>query len=117
MKDNISVKERKIDFLSMWKDFWNPTPEEISKEEQILADNGISEIEKRELLKALEDVDKLGNKLFEKSYRTSIQKAKSQEDIKKTLKQRNNSKSIKIENKEHNKEKENEEDKEKIQEI
>lgn len=94
MKENINVKERNFDILSMWRDFWNPTPEEISDEESLLADKRISEEDKKELIKALKNTDKLGENLFKTSYKTARLKVKPSDGIKKSLKQKGTSKKL-----------------------
>lgn len=71
MGKNINVKEKKIDILAMWKAFWNPTPEEITQEEEILKSDEITDAERKELLKALDSSEKLSNKLFRDSYKTA----------------------------------------------
>ena len=94
MKENISVKERNFDILSMWRDFWNPTPEEISDEESLLADKRISEEDKKELIKALKNTDKLGENLFRTSYKTARLKVKPYDGMKKSLKQKGTAKKV-----------------------
>lgn len=92
MKENINIKERNFDILSMWKDFWNPTPEEVTDEESLLADKRISEEDKKELIKALKNTDKLGENLFKTSYKIAKLKVKPSDGIKKSLKQKGTSK-------------------------
>ena len=94
MKENINVKEKRIDILGMWKDFWNPMPEEQTQEEEILGNINISEEDKKEMLKALKSAEKLGNSLFKNSYKTSRLKVDSEKSIKDTLKQKSNEKKI-----------------------
>lgn len=75
MKEN--VKERRTDFLSMWKYFWNPIPEEETEEEKISKDPTITESDKKELLKALKNTDKLSVSLFNFSPKKSSKKSKA----------------------------------------
>lgn len=102
MKKNINVKEKNFDLLSMWKDFWNPTPEEISDEESLLADKRISEEDKKELIKALKNTDKLGENLFKTSYKVAKLKTKTSDGMKKSLKQKGTAKKIEQNNIEQN---------------
>jgi len=71
MKKDINVKEKKIDILALWKAFWNPTAEEVTQEEEILSSNEITDAERKELLKALDSNEKLSNKMFRNSYKTT----------------------------------------------
>ncbi len=87
------IKTKRIDFLGMWKDFWGPETPEKSGEEEILSDQSISEADKKALLKALKDTDKLGNMLFRESYKVgTLQRKNLKEDAKLNIdqsKQRN----------------------------
>ncbi len=58
------------DIIDMWKGFWNPIPEEKTEEEKILGDNNITDAEKKALIKALKNTEKLSNQLFKNSYKT-----------------------------------------------
>ena len=61
---NINIKEKRTDFISMIKFFWNPSVEEKSDEEEILENNVITEKDKKELLRALKDTEKLGTDML-----------------------------------------------------
>ena len=79
----------KISFLDIWKQYWNPDPEELTEEEAILADQGLSDGEKKELLKALRNTEKMGNTIFQKSYnKTTNLKVEARESAQKNLKQK-----------------------------
>lgn len=84
----IKTKKREINFLSMWKDFWNPETQEKTEEEKILEDGSISDKEKKELLKALKGADKLSNTLFRESYKvTKLERSNLKDDAKVSLEQ------------------------------
>ena len=61
---NENVKERKIDILSLWRNFINPVPEEQTREETILKDTKLSDSKKKELLKTLNRCDTMMGKMF-----------------------------------------------------
>lgn len=100
MGKNINVKEKNIDFLAMWKAYWNPTAEEVTQEEEILANAKITEDEKKELLKALDSNAKLSNKLFRNSYKTAkLEVTDLKQSAKKAINEKNSDKiSTKTEN-------------------
>ena len=96
----INVKEDKdnkikISFLDMWKQFWNPEPEELTEEETILTDEELSDEEKKELIKALRNTEKMENIIFQNSYKKANLKVEAKESAKQALKQ--NSKEMKKE--------------------
>ncbi len=68
-KQVLRIKPR--DIIEIWKEFWNPIPEEKTEEEEILEDNNITDAEKKALIKALKSTEKLSNKLFRNSYKTT----------------------------------------------
>ena len=72
-------KDKKLDFKALWRSFINPEPEELSEEEIILADDTLSEKDKKELLKSLQNNEKLLNKMFRDSYKTTNLKVKNAE--------------------------------------
>lgn len=69
------VKEKKIDFINLWKSFLNPEAEEISQEEILLKDENISEDDRKELLASLKSTERIANKMFKDSYKTVNLKA------------------------------------------
>lgn len=86
-KDTI-IKTKRTDFLSMWKDFWNPEIPEKTIEEEILENGAISDKEKKELIKSLNGADKLSNALFRESYKvTKMQRKNLRDDAKLSLEQ------------------------------
>ena len=70
-----AVKEKNIEFIELWKDFWKADEQEKSEEEVILSNETLSEEVKRELLKTLKDTDKMANKMFRNSYKVTKLKA------------------------------------------
>lgn len=94
MGKNINVKEKKIDILAMLKAFWNPIPEEVTQEEEILKSDEITDAERKELLKALDSSEKLSSKLFRNSYKTAeIEVSNFKQSAKDALKKGNSDKS------------------------
>lgn len=76
MKNKVKVeKEKKIDILGLWREFWNSDEKEKSEEEVIFADETLSEEQKKDLLKALKDTDRMASKMFRSSYKTNKIKA------------------------------------------
>ena len=78
MKNKVGVvKEKKRDFLGLWKNFINGTPQELTQEESILNDQSISDADKKILLQSLKDEEKLANKMFKYYYKTTNLKSKN----------------------------------------
>lgn len=92
VKNKIGIKEKedqeeKVNFLSIWKQFWNPDSEELTEEEVILQDETLSIEDKKELIKALKNRDKMINTIFKNSYKTTNIKADARESARKVLKE------------------------------
>ncbi len=92
MGKNINVKEKNIDILAMWRAFWNPIPEEVTQEEEILKSDEITDAERKELLKALDSSEKLSNKLFRNSYKTTKLEAELKQSAKEAIEKENSDK-------------------------
>lgn len=100
---NKRIKERKTDFLALWRDFMGAGKVEKTQEEEILTSTEISDEDKKILLKALNDNEKLINKMFKNQYKVSMSKVNHKEAAKKAVQEYNKEKS------ENNKQKEVEE--------
>ena len=72
------IKEKRIDFdlKGLLKKFFTPADIEQTSEEVILADSTLSDAQKKELLKTLDDSEKLGNKMFREYYKVMDLKVK-----------------------------------------
>ena len=93
------IKERKTDFLALWRDFMSGGTAEKTQEEEILTSSEISNEDKKILLKALDDNERLMNKMFKNQYKTSNLKVNHKETAKKVVQEYNKEKSENVKQK------------------
>ena len=88
MKEKVKVpkqkKEKRVDFLAMWKSFWNEDSVEEMPEDSLANSEDLTPEQKAALLGTLEKVEKNGNKRFRDSYIAPLNK-KAKESAEKAL--------------------------------